>query len=126
MGGSKKACGIIRQALCIRLQLNQPIDGSIVKVKAIVTNAISYIVLFGGVVLYPMGFTLDLWGKMTSYRVGWQFRDGKSVHLLIHFVGKGALNPKTTMPHLVTFSWIVNCGGDLLNGKVSSQDFVPF
>ncbi len=108
------------------LYKTSPIDGSIVKVKAFVTNAISYIVLLGGVVLYPMGFTLDLWGKMTSYRVGWQFKDGKSVRLLIHFVEKGALNPKTTMPHLVTFSWIVNCGGNLLNGKVSSQDFVPF
>jgi hypothetical protein len=75
--GSKKAPEIIHQALCIKLQLNHPIDGSIVKVKAIVTNAISYIVLLGGVVLYPMGFTLDLWGEMTSYRLGWQFKDAR-------------------------------------------------
>jgi hypothetical protein len=54
----------------------------------IVTNAMSYDVLMGRVMLYPMGFTLDLKINTTSYRSRWQLRDSRSVHLLVHFIGK--------------------------------------
>ena len=51
------------------------------KVKAIVTEAKSYDVLVGSIVLYSMGFTLDLWEEIASYRPRWQAGDRRKALL---------------------------------------------
>jgi hypothetical protein len=61
------------------------------QIKAIVTNVMSYDVLMGGTMLYPMGFTDEK--EITSYSLGWESRNGKSVHHLIHFIGKNTFEP---------------------------------
>jgi hypothetical protein len=47
-------------------------DADFIKVKAK-----SYDVLVGTTILYPMGFTLDFWEEIASYRLGWQAGDGR-------------------------------------------------
>jgi hypothetical protein len=56
------------------------------KVKAIITEAKSYDVLVGTMVLYSMGFTLDFWEDITNYRPGWQVGDGRKAQLPAQFV----------------------------------------
>jgi hypothetical protein len=73
MGGTERATGITKAELSL-------------KVKAIVTEAKSYDILVGTTVLYPMGFTLDFWEEITSYRPGWQAGDGRKAQLLARFV----------------------------------------
>jgi hypothetical protein len=42
----------------------------------VVTNATSYDVLVGGIVLYLIGFVLDFLEEIVSYRIRWQLGDG--------------------------------------------------
>jgi hypothetical protein len=58
-------------------------DAGFMKVKAIVIKAKSYDVLVGMMVLYSMGFTLDFWEEIASYRLGWQARDERKAQLLV-------------------------------------------
>jgi hypothetical protein len=58
-------------------------DAGFMKVKAIVIKAKSYDVLVGMMVLYSMGFTLDFWEEIESYRLGWQARDERKAQLLV-------------------------------------------
>jgi hypothetical protein len=68
MNESKKVCGMTHQTFYVILQPYHPTDGSsAMKIKLLVTNAMSYDVLMGGVVLYPIGFTLYFWKHTTSY-----------------------------------------------------------
>jgi hypothetical protein len=67
MNESKKVCGMTRHALYVRLQPYHPTNGSTMKAKFLVTNAMSYDVLMGGVALYPTGFALYFWKQTTSY-----------------------------------------------------------
>ena len=71
MGGSEKAIRISVQPLLIRFQLHDVMDLMTIKVKAITTQAESYDVLVGVMVLYPMGFTIDFWNETASYRPRW-------------------------------------------------------
>jgi hypothetical protein len=61
-------------------------DAGFMKVKAIVTEAKSYDILVGTTMLYPMGFTLDFWEEIASYRPGWQARDRRKAQLPARFV----------------------------------------
>jgi hypothetical protein len=56
----------------LSLKLNQEDveDAGFMKVKAIVTETKSYDVLVGTTVLYSMGFTVDFWEEIASYRLG--------------------------------------------------------
>ncbi len=68
MSESKKVCGMTHQTLYMILQPYHPTNGSsAMKVKFLVTNAMSYDVLMGGVVLYPTCFTLYFWKQTISY-----------------------------------------------------------
>jgi hypothetical protein len=40
------------------------------KARIVVMHATSYEVLVGGVVLYPLGVTIDFWVETTYYRLG--------------------------------------------------------
>jgi hypothetical protein len=88
-------------------------------IKAIVIDAMSYDVLMNGAFLYSIGFTLDFWNKTTFYKLGWQSRNGKSVHLPIHFIGNKPLSQNNVMPSFVSFFEFVNFGGELLESNVS-------
>jgi hypothetical protein len=67
----------------LSLKLNQEDveDAGFMRMKAIVTEGKSYDVLVGMMVLYPMGFTLDFWEEIASYRPGWQAGDGRKAQL---------------------------------------------
>jgi hypothetical protein len=77
MGGTEHATGITKTELSLQLNPDNVQDASFMKVKAIVMEAKSYDVLVGSTILYPMGFTLDLWEETVSYRPGWQAGDGR-------------------------------------------------
>jgi hypothetical protein len=72
-------------------------------------------VLMGGAMLYPMGLTYEK--EIKSYSLGWQTRDGKSVHHLIHFIGKKPLSQNKMMPCLASLFGIVSFRGEFLECK---------
>jgi hypothetical protein len=57
MGGSKRAQGITKHKVVIKVNHVKPIDYTMVHVKTMVTKATSYAVLVRGVVLYLLGVT---------------------------------------------------------------------
>jgi hypothetical protein len=86
MGGTEHATGIMKAELSLKLNQEDVEDAGFMKVKAIVTEANSYDILVGTTVLYPMGFTLDFWEEITSYRPGWQVGDGCKAQLSARFI----------------------------------------
>jgi hypothetical protein len=86
MGGTEHAAGITKAELSLKLNQEDVEDVGFMKVKAIITEANSYDVLVGTTVLYPMGFTLDFWEEIASYRPGWQAGDGRKAQLPARFV----------------------------------------
>jgi hypothetical protein len=76
MGGAERDTGITKAELSLKLNQEDVEDAGFMRVKASVTEAKSYDVLVGSTVLYPMGFTLDFWEEIASYRPGWQVGDG--------------------------------------------------
>jgi hypothetical protein len=68
MGGTERATGITKAELSLKLNQEDVEDSGFMKVKAIVTEAKSYDVLVETTVLYPMGFTLDFWEEIASYK----------------------------------------------------------
>jgi hypothetical protein len=86
MGGTERATSIMKAELSHKLNQEDVEDASFMKVKAIVMDAKSYDVLVGTIVLYPMGFTLDFWEEIASYRPGWQAGDGRKAQLPAQFV----------------------------------------
>jgi hypothetical protein len=61
-------------------------DSSMLGVTVVVIAVESYDVLVGGVVLYLMGFQMDYWTKITTYRPSWQFGDGRMSHVPMRFI----------------------------------------
>jgi hypothetical protein len=59
MEGTKRATGITKAELSLKLNHKNVEDAGFMKVKAIVTEAKSYDVLVRTTVLYSMGFILD-------------------------------------------------------------------
>jgi hypothetical protein len=58
----------------------------------------SYDVLGGGVVLYPLKVTIDFWEETAYYRPGWQTRANHKVSLLVRFIGgQSGKSNKSTM-----------------------------
>jgi hypothetical protein len=86
MGGTEHATGITKAELSLKLNQEDVEDAGFMRAKAIVTEAKSYDVLVGTTVLYPMGFTLDFWEEIASYRPGWQTGDGRKAQLPTRFV----------------------------------------
>jgi hypothetical protein len=81
IGGTEHATAITKEELALKLNQDDVEDASFMKVKAIITEAKSYDVLVGSMVLYPMGFTLDSWEETASYRLGWQAGDRRKASL---------------------------------------------
>jgi hypothetical protein len=86
MGGTERATGITKAELSLKFNQEDVEDAGFMRVKAIVTEAKSYDVLIRTTVLYPMGFTLDFWEEIASYRLGWQAGDGRKAQLPARFV----------------------------------------
>jgi hypothetical protein len=86
MGGTERATGIKKAELSLKLNQEDVEDACFMRVKAIVTEAKSYDVLVGTTMLYPMGFILDLWEEIASYRPGWQAGDRRKAQLPARFV----------------------------------------
>jgi hypothetical protein len=86
IGGMEHATAITKGELALKLNQDDVEDASFLKVKAIVTEAKSYDVLVGSTVLFPMGFTLDFWEEIASYRPRWQAGDGRKASLLARFI----------------------------------------
>jgi hypothetical protein len=61
IGGTECTTGITKVELSLKLNQEDVEDVGSMKVKVIVTEAKSYDVLVGTIVLYSMGFTLDFW-----------------------------------------------------------------
>jgi hypothetical protein len=89
------------------------------KVKAIVTEAKSYDVLVGMPVLYPMGFILDFWEEITSYRPRWQAGDGHKAQLPARFVQVLTGN----LADLYAFSGYVDVDLNLIREDFDSNAF---
>jgi hypothetical protein len=70
MEGTERATGITKVELSLKLNQENVEDVGFMKVKAIVMEAKSYDILIETTVLYPMGFTLDFWEEIASYRLG--------------------------------------------------------
>jgi hypothetical protein len=86
MGKTERATCITKTKLSLKFNQEDVEDTGFMKVKAIITEAKSYDVLVGTTVLYPMGFTLDFWEEIASYRPGWQAGDRCKVQLPTQFV----------------------------------------
>jgi hypothetical protein len=99
MGGAEHATAITKGELALKLNQDDIEDASFMKVKAK-----SYDVLVGSTVLYPMGFTLDFWEEIVSYRLGWQAGDGRKVSLPARFIRVLTSN----LAHLFAFSGFVD------------------
>ncbi len=84
--------------------------------RAMVIHVTSYDVLVGGVVLYPIGVTIDFWEETTYYHPSWQTGVSHKASLLVTFIGGqvGKFN-KSTM--LARFS-ILPHGLELLEGNI--------
>jgi hypothetical protein len=86
MGRMERAIGITKAELSLKVNQGDVEDAGFMKVKAIVTEAKSYDVLVGTTVLYPIGFTLDFWEEIASYRPRWQVGDGCKAQLPARFI----------------------------------------
>jgi hypothetical protein len=47
-------------------------------------HATSYDILIGGMVLYPLGITLDFWEEIAHYQLKWQIGNFHKVLLLMN------------------------------------------
>jgi hypothetical protein len=72
MGGSKKAQGLTKHEIVIQVNINKPTNYTIMWAQVVITHVRSYHVLVGGVVLYPLGVTIDFWEEIAYYHLGWQ------------------------------------------------------
>jgi hypothetical protein len=70
MGGLEKAQGLTKHEIVIQINDNKPINYTIVWAQVVVTHVTSYDVLVGGVVLHPLGVTIDFWEETTYYCLG--------------------------------------------------------
>jgi hypothetical protein len=60
-----------RERLSVQMKPDHVTNSSRLGVTTIVIAIESYDVLVGGVVLYPMGFQMDYWIEIVTYRPGW-------------------------------------------------------
>ncbi len=80
-------------------------------------------VLVGGMVLYPLGVTIDFWEEIAYYHFVWHTKVNHKVSLLLRYiVGQVGKSNKSTM--LVGFSSLLH-GFELLEGNIHDQDASP-
>ncbi|CAM6115131.1 unnamed protein product [Calypogeia fissa] len=91
---------------------------------AVVTTAESYDVLVGCAVLYPMGFQLDYWTEMASFRPGWQSGDGRTVQVPVRFIARPSTGKALadTLAAVPAFSGVISWPSELLEGNLHAED----
>jgi hypothetical protein len=80
----------------------------------------SYDVLVKGVLLYPLGVTIDLWEETACYCLGWQTKVNHKASLVMRFI-RGQVGKFNKLIMLVGFSSLPH-GLELLEGNVHDQD----
>jgi hypothetical protein len=83
----------------------------------------SYDILVGGVVLYPLGVTIDFWEEIAYNCLVWQTKVNHKVSLLVRFIG-GQVGKSNKSTMLVGFSSLLH-GFELLEGKIHDQYASP-
>jgi hypothetical protein len=83
MGGLEKARRLTKQEIVIQVNSNKLTNYIIVWPRVVV----SCDVLVGGVVLYPLGVTIDFWEEIAYYCCVWQTKANHKVSLLVRFIG---------------------------------------
>ncbi|CAK9206477.1 unnamed protein product [Sphagnum troendelagicum] len=69
-GATNRSNFMTRERLSVQMKSDHVTNSSRLGVTAVVTTAESYDVIVGGVVLYPMGFQMDYWTEIATYRPG--------------------------------------------------------
>jgi hypothetical protein len=59
------------EKLSVQMRPDHATNSSRLGMNVVVIAAESYEILVGGVVLYSMGFQMDYWTKIISYRPSW-------------------------------------------------------
>jgi len=86
------------------------------------TNATFYDVLVGDIVLYPMGFVLDFWKDIISYKPRWQSKDGDQSPLHVQYFSQ-VVELVSSVTILVGFANTLPCGLGVLEGNLDACDF---
>ncbi len=81
-----------------------------------ITHVTSYDVLTKRVMLYPLGVTIDFWGKTTYYWPRWQIRASHKASLPMRFI-RGHIGKSNKSIMLARFSSLPH-GFQLLEGNV--------
>jgi hypothetical protein len=116
------------ERLLVQLRPDHATNNFKLGVITIVTIAESYDVLIRGVVLYPMGFQMDYWMETTTYRLGWQSKDGHMSQVLMRFIfGVGPRrSPPEVLALVVGFNGMVTWPDDLLEGNILAIDTLVY
>ncbi len=80
MGGSEKVHKISKHEVVIQINPIRPTNYTMIYAKVVVTQVTSYNVLFKGVVLYPLGVTLDFWEEISYYYMLLSLRACKKIY----------------------------------------------
>ncbi len=80
MGGLKKARWLTKQETVIKFNPNKSTYYTTLRAWAEVTHVTFYDVLVRGVVLYPLGVTIDFWEETTYYHPSWQTKTITKFH----------------------------------------------
>jgi hypothetical protein len=116
MGGSKKTWRLTKQEIVIQVNPNKLVDYTIMRAWIMVTHVMSNVVLVRGVVLYPLGVTIDFWKEIAYHHPSWQTGASHKALLTMRFIwGQLGKSKKSTM--LVRFSSLPH-GFELLEGNV--------
>ncbi len=70
--GQRRAQGLTKHDITIQININKPTNYIIVWAQVVITHVTSYYALVGGVVLYPLGVTIDFREEIAYYHLGWQ------------------------------------------------------
>jgi hypothetical protein len=87
-------------------------------------HAMSYDVLVGGVVLYPLGVTIGFWEEIAYCPPSWQTWASHKASLPMKFIGGGQAWKSNKSTMLARFSSLSH-GLQLLEGNVHDQDVPP-
>jgi hypothetical protein len=113
-----------RERLSVQMKSDHVTDSSRLGVTVVVTAAESYDVLVGGAMLYPMGFQMDYWTEIATYRPGWHFGDGRMSQVPVRFIYgvRPGGSPLEVLASIAGFGGMVTWPGDLLEGNISAVD----
>jgi hypothetical protein len=113
-GASDRSNFMTRERLSMQMKPDHVTDSFRLGMNVVVTVAELYDVLVGGAMLYPIGFQMDYWTETTTYRLGWQFGDGRMNQVPMRFIYRVRPrgSPLEVLASVVGFSGFVTWPGD--------------